>query len=47
MYESLQDKQEKEILKADELEFMDNISVNWLPDNLNDEADGDIMEKTI
>ena len=40
MYESLQDKQEKEILKADELEFMDNISVNWLPDNLNDEADG-------
>lgn len=40
MYESLQDKQVRDILQADRLEFMDNISINWLPNNLNDEADG-------
>lgn len=40
MFESLQDRQSRDILHADELEFMDNISVNWLPSNLNDEADG-------
>lgn len=40
MYESLENKQQRKILKADELEYMDNISVNWLPDNLNNEADG-------
>ena len=40
MYESIENKEQRKILNADELEFMDNISVNWLPDNLNDEADG-------
>ncbi len=40
MYESIENKEQRQILNADELEFMDNISVNWLPDNLNDEADG-------
>lgn len=40
MYESIETKEQRQILNADELEFMDNISVNWLPNNLNDEADG-------
>ena len=40
MYESIENKQQKKILKADELEYMDNISVNWLPENIQNEADG-------
>lgn len=40
MYESIDTKEERKILKADKLEYMDNISINWLPDNLNNEADG-------
>ena len=40
MYESKDTKEHKQILKANKLEFMDNISINWLPDNLNNEADG-------
>lgn len=40
MYESKEKKEHKQILKADKLEFMDNISINWLPNNLNNEADG-------
>lgn len=40
MYESLDKKEERKILKADKLEFMDNISVNWLPNNLNDSIGG-------
>ena len=34
MYEHLADKQHKRILKAEKLEYMDNICVKWLPDNL-------------
>ena len=30
MYESIENKEQRQILNADELEFMDNISVNWL-----------------
>ena len=40
MYESLERKEERKILKADKLEFMDNISVNWLPENLNNSEGG-------
>ena len=40
MYESKENKEEKKILKATKVEFMDNISVKWLPSNLNNEADG-------
>lgn len=40
MYESKETKEERKILKATKVEFMDNISVKWLPENLNNEADG-------
>lgn len=40
MYESIDSKNERKILKADKLEFMDNISINWLPANIQNEADG-------
>jgi len=40
MFEKLEEKQSKKILKAETLDYMDNISVNWLPENLNDEKDG-------
>ena len=40
MYENSETKEQKQILQADKLEFMDNISVNWLPKNLNEEAEG-------
>lgn len=36
MYEHLSDKQNKQILKAEKVEYMDNICVDWLPDNLSD-----------
>ena len=36
MYEHLADKQHKRILKAEILEYMDNICVKWLPDNLSE-----------
>ena len=40
MYDSLITKEKTNRLYADEIEFMDNISVNWLPNNINDEQDG-------
>ncbi|MGN1326555.1 MAG: hypothetical protein ACI4VQ_00490, partial [Clostridia bacterium] len=40
MYESLADKNERKIRKADQLEFVDNISINWLPDNLDSQGEG-------
>lgn len=36
MYEHLADKRHKRILKAEKLEYMDNICVKWLPDNLSE-----------
>ena len=36
MYEHLADKQNKRILKAEKLEYMDNICVKWLPNNLSE-----------
>lgn len=40
MYESLSEKVQRKILKVDQLEFVDNISINWLPDNLDTQGDG-------
>ena len=40
MYEKLLEKNEKKILKVDELEFVDNISINWLPENIDEEGEG-------
>ena len=39
MYEKLSEKQNKKILKAEKLEYMNNICVKWLPENLT-EAEG-------
>ena len=40
MYEKLSEKDDKRVLKATKAEFIDNISVNWLPENLDEEAEG-------
>ena len=40
MYEKLAEKQERKILKATRVDFMDNISVKWLPENLNNMGEG-------
>ncbi len=39
MYETLNDPTAKRRLKAEDLQFMDNISIKWLPDNIT-EAEG-------
>lgn len=40
IYESLNDPTPKRKLKAKSIEFMDNISIKWLPENINNEKDG-------
>ena len=40
MYESLNDRSSVIKLETDKLEFMDNISIKWLPDNIDVEAEG-------
>lgn len=40
MYERLADKNEKKILKVDQLEFVDNISINWIPSNIDEMGEG-------
>ena len=40
IYENSQTKESRRILSAEKKDFMDNISINWLPKNINDEADG-------
>ena len=40
IYENLKEKDSRTMLQAEKLEFIDNISVNWLPNNLNTEAEG-------
>lgn len=40
MYEKLAEKQQKKILKATRVDFMDNISVKWLPENINNMGEG-------
>lgn len=40
MYERAEEKEDKRILKATKVEFMDNISIKWLPDDLNQAGEG-------
>lgn len=40
IYESPTDKSEKSYLKCGDIEFISDISVDWIPSNINDEADG-------
>ena len=40
IYESQKDPTPKRRLKAENLQFMDNISIKWLPDNIQNEAEG-------
>ena len=40
MYEQAGNKLTRRTLYADEKEFMTNISGDWIPENINDEADG-------
>lgn len=40
MYEKLSEKEDKRILEATKLEFMDNISVKWLPSDIDNEGEG-------
>ena len=40
MYESLNDRSSVYSLSTSKIAFMDNISIKWLPDNINNEAEG-------
>ena len=40
IYESPTDKSEKAYLKCGDIDFISDISIDWLPSNINDEADG-------
>ena len=40
MYEKLAEKKEKKVLKATKVDYMDNISIKWLPQDLNERAEG-------
>lgn len=40
MYESLNDPTNKRQLTANSIQFMDNISIKWIPQNINNEAEG-------
>ena len=40
MYESLNDRSSVYRLSTSKIAFMDNISIKWLPDNINNEAEG-------
>ena len=40
MYASKNEKLTRRTLKADALDFITNISGEWIPENINDEADG-------
>lgn len=40
IYENLETKESRRILKAEKKEYLDNISVTWIPDNINEHAGG-------
>ena len=40
LFENSEDKEPKRKLYADEMPFMDNISIKWLPENIDTEAEG-------
>ena len=39
IYENKEQKDDKRMLTSTKVDFMDNISVNWLPDNLDSQGD--------
>ena len=40
MYENSSNKEEKRILKSENLEFLDNISIDWIPQNVDNSSGG-------
>lgn len=40
MYEKISEKLDRKVLKATKVDYMDNISIDWLPDNLNKIGEG-------
>lgn len=40
LFENSQTKEFKDELVADQIQFMDNISIKWIPENINNEAEG-------
>lgn len=40
LFENSQTKEFKDELVADQMQFMDNISIKWIPENINNEAEG-------
>ena len=40
IYDDLETKEGKRKLEAKDLDFMDNISIDWIPSNINNESDG-------
>jgi len=40
MFEKLEEKQEKKILKSGEIDFLDNITESWIPIDIHNEAEG-------
>ena len=40
MYERIEEKDSRKILKVDELQFIDNISINWIPSDVNNQGEG-------
>ena len=40
MYEKASTKEERKILSTEKIAYVDNISVNWMPDNINEGIDG-------
>ena len=40
MYEHKDEKEDKRVLEATKLEFMDNISIKWLPEDIENEGEG-------
>ena len=40
IYDDLETKERKRKLEAKDLDFMDNISIDWIPSNINNESDG-------
>ena len=40
MYEKINEKEDKRILKAEKAEYIDNISVKWLPKDINKQGEG-------
>ncbi len=40
IYESPEDKTQKTYLKCEDIDFLSDVSIDWIPEDINDEADG-------